>query len=159
MKGYLDTLEDALTGVLRRPDAFPRVRVVFTGSREWPSELRHVIGELLTTLNTETCGRVTLAHGKARGADLYAHRVALSLGFRVVPIPVRRGEWDLYGGRAGHMRNARMLDEVRPHLVLATIWQRSRGATGCRDNALARGIPCVTVDGELALLPRGRAML
>lgn len=159
MKGYLDTLEDVLTGVLRRPDAFPRIRVVFTGSREWPTDLGYVIDSLLTTLHVEAYGRVTLAHGNALGADKRAHRVARNLGFRVVPFPVRREEWDLNGGHAGHQRNARMLDEVRPHLVLATIWRRSRGATGCRDNALARGIPCVTVDEELALLPRVRATL
>jgi hypothetical protein len=102
---------------------------------------------------------VRLGHGRARGVDMAADRLGRALGWQVMPYPVSQREWDTYGKQAGHMRNARMLEAEQPHLVLALIWRGSRGSTGCRDNALGRGIPCVTIDEELALIPRASAML
>jgi ABC-type Fe3+-hydroxamate transport system substrate-binding protein len=91
--------------------------------------------------------------------DKAADRIARSRRWQVMPYPVSQREWNVYGGVAGHQRNARMLDAEQPDLVLALIWNRSRGATGCADNALGRGIPVVRIDQELALIPRASAML
>lgn len=158
MKGYLDALEDTLQGV-SGSTAGRRLRVVVTGSRDgWgfnPGPLVHSLAVVY-----DWYGRsVRLAHGNARGVDNAASRFGRSRMWEVVPYPVRRDEWAVYKGHGGHQRNARMLDTERPDLVLALIWHGSRGSTGCRDNALGRGIPCVTIDEELALVPRGSAML
>lgn len=48
-----------------------------------------------------------LIHGGARGADRLAARVALELGIPAVEVPAN---WDLYGKRAGYLRNTLMAD-------------------------------------------------
>lgn len=160
MKGYLDALEDILRGVPRiAPSIRPRLRVVWTASREWPRDMGHVAALVGSALYEHSGRDVQLAHGCARGGDQLAE--ALITHYRWTPrrYPVSGREWKIYGGYAGHQRNARMLEAEQPELVVALIWNRSRGATGCADNATARGIPVLRVDEELALLPRIRASL
>lgn len=155
--GYLDELEDLFR--LVRPNA-NRLRLTVTGSREWPEETgAYVVGSLFGVVQAHYGRFVRLAHGKARGVDAWADRIGHTLFWQVMPYPVSRREWAAHGGWAGHQRNARMLEIEQPDLVITMIHNASRGSTGCRDNALARGIPTLTVDDERALLPRGRAML
>jgi hypothetical protein len=153
VKGYLDALEDILQRSTNTR-SIDRLRVTVTGSRDgWPPTPRPLVLSLGVVY--DWFGRdVRLAHGKARGVDAAADRIARGRGWQVMPYPVKSHEWDVYGGQAGHMRNARMLEAEQPHLVLALIWRGSRGSTGCADNATARGIPVVRIDEELALLPR-----
>lgn len=54
--------------------------------------------------------------GGARGADELASEVASALGFAV---EVYHADWRRFGRRAGPIRNARMLIEGKPDLVLA----------------------------------------
>jgi hypothetical protein len=156
--GYLDALEDALQRVAGST-AGRKLKLTVTGSRDgWattPTPLVLCLGVIYDWYGTD----VRLAHGKARGIDLAADRFAYVRRWERAPYPVSSREWEAYGRMAGHQRNARMLETERPDLLLALIWRGSRGSTGCRDNALARGIPCVTVDEELARVPRGSAML
>lgn len=156
MSGYLDALELALRGV--RP-VRPRLHVVWTASRDWPDDLVGVADRIGDLLWTHHGRRVRLAHGAARGGDQLAEEQIARYRWQPGRYPVSRREWATVGGWAGHQRNARMLEAEQPDLVIALIHRRSRGATGCRDNALARGIPTVTVDDELALIPRVRARL
>lgn len=158
MKGYLDALEEVLQGIAGSTAGRP-LRLVVTGSRDgWgdqPAALIHSLGLVYDWHNRY----VRLGHGNARGIDTAAARFGRAHRWQIMPYPVRRQEWMTYGGSAGHQRNARMLEAERPDLVLALIWMRSRGSTGCADNALARGIPVLRIDEELALLPRARASL
>lgn len=159
MIGYLDALEDALQGVTRST-AGRKLKLTVTGSRDhgWgttPAPLAYCLGVVFDWYGRD----VRLSHGKARGIDMAADRIGRVRMWEIEPYPVTSYEWLTYGGYGGHQRNARMLQAEHPDLLLALIWRGSRGSTGCRDNALARGIPCVTVDEELAHLPRSRAML
>jgi hypothetical protein len=158
MIGYLDALEDVLQGV-SRSTAGRKLKLVVTGSRDgWattPAPLVHSLGVVYDWYGRE----VRLSHGRARGIDTAADQIGRAYGWQIMPYPVRQSDWRLHGRVAGHLRNARMLESEQPDLLLAFIWRGSRGSTGCRDNALARGISCVTVDEELARLPRGSAML
>ena len=157
--GYLDELEDHFR--LVRPSAVAdRLRLTVTGSRDWPPDTGPFILRSLFELIHAHYGRfVRLAHGQARGVDAWADRLGRALDWQIMPYPVSAREWRVNGGYAGHQRNARMLETEQPDLVIAMIHNASRGSTGCRDNALARGIPTLTVDDELALIRRGRATL
>lgn len=57
-----------------------------------------------------------IIHGGQKGADLLAGAIATELGMWVWPCPAA---WDYHGLSAGPRRNARMLAESRPDLVLA----------------------------------------
>lgn len=56
-----------------------------------------------------------IIHGGCRGADKIAGEVAMELGFKVIAFPA---EWDKYGKSAETIRNAKMLEEIRPDVVL-----------------------------------------
>lgn len=159
MRGYLDALEDILQGV-GRGTIGRGLRLVVTGSRDgWepaPAPLIACFDVIAGWYGRD----VRLAHGAARGVDTAADRMARTRRWpQPMRYPVSDREWQVYGKVAGHQRNARMLEAELPDLVLALIWNRSRGATGCADNALARGIPVLRIDEELAQLPRVRASL
>jgi hypothetical protein len=57
-----------------------------------------------------------IVHGDCRGADKIAGEVAMELGLKVIAFPA---EWGKYGKSAGPIRNAKVLEETRPDLVLA----------------------------------------
>lgn len=165
MKGYLDRLE----GILRAVPSVGVIRWTWTGSRtidalaeDGPLWRMAIVSQLQLAMDVvpNARGRIVISHGGARGADrLVDDTVEQLFGFRRRPYRVTDAEWARYGGWAGHQRNARMLETEAPHLLSALIKRRSRGTVGCRDNALARGIPVVQVDDEGLLLPRVRAML
>ena len=77
-----------------------------------------------------------LIHGGASGADALAGSWALE---RDIPVREFLAEWSLWGGRAGNMRNSKMLREGKPHMVVAF-----PGGSGTRDmvrKARLEGIP------------------
>jgi hypothetical protein len=155
--GYLDHLESILQVVQRSRGP---IGWVWTGSRRMPEHWAKAVTLQLDAaqriLGPRDCERVTIAHGDCgQGLDRAVDKLAREHGFRVRRFPVRQAEWNVWGGYAGHQRNARMLDGMVPGLVSAFIYEGSRGSTGCRDNALARGVPCVVISGEDDLaLPR-----
>lgn len=59
-----------------------------------------------------------LIHGAARGADSIGDEWARLRGVTPEPYPVTPEEWTFYGKRAGHRRNAQML-EAGPRLLVA----------------------------------------
>lgn len=58
----------------------------------------------------------TVIEGGAAGADRMARAWAERRGIEVVTF---RADWELYGKRAGSVRNLKMLREGRPDLVVA----------------------------------------
>ena len=77
-------------------------------------------------------------HGGARGADRMAGRWALNHG---IPAEVYEADWDRDGKAAGPIRNARMLAEGKPDLVLAL--PGGRGTADMVAKAEAAGVPVV----------------
>lgn len=55
-------------------------------------------------------------HGAAPGADMLAEAWAVE---HRVPVDAYRAEWELFGRRAGQLRNRQMLQVGRPGLVVA----------------------------------------
>ena len=123
------------------------MRILVTGSRDWPSE--PLIQQALMNwwLENDQPYDVTLVSGACpTGADAMAERVALTQGWTVELHPAN---WDRYGKRAGFVRNEQMV-ESKPDVCLAFIYNKSKGAT--MTDLMARGhdVPTRTwrLDGQ-----------
>lgn len=82
---------------------------------------------------------VTIRHGKAKGADTLAHRIAQTWGMKVQFI---EADWVTFGRGAGPIRNSRLVAmEPKADECLAFPTQGSRGTWDCVRKAAAAGIP------------------
>lgn len=121
------------------------MRVVVTGSRKWGDVV--ALRQALNDVQRKSGGmgeKMMLAHGAARGADRLAGIEAEALGWRVREFPVDEtidGPWP----GAGCERNARMLYDFAPDVVLAFPTAESRGTWDCIHKASDRGILVVIV--------------
>jgi hypothetical protein len=89
------------------------VRVLICGGRnfdDWPF-IVHVLDRMHARQPI-----TTLIEGGGTGADEFARRWARTRGIKVATYPA---DWERYPGRAGLIRNAQMLREGRPELVIA----------------------------------------
>jgi hypothetical protein len=127
------------------------MRILITGSRTW--DLYESISTRITEaildwvqdhpgLEKGPINWVTIVHGNCpKGADALADHFATKiLRCEVEPFDA---DWRQFGKRAGFVRNRRMVNTM-PDVCLAFIRDRSKGATGCRDLAKAKGIPTET---------------
>lgn len=80
-------------------------------------------------------------HGNATGADLLAGQWATARG---VPVQAYPAEWDLYGRAAGHIRNAQMIAEGKPTIVVA--FPGGPGTTNMKRQAREVRIPVLEID-------------
>ncbi len=79
-------------------------------------------------------------HGGAKGVDQIAGLWASHKGYPVTVYPAR---WDIYGRRAGYIRNKIMVDLAEAALV---VWDgKSKGTKHTMDLAVAAGLPLVIV--------------
>lgn len=84
---------------------------------------------------------IELMHGDAPGADRLADEWAQGkVAIRAFPAP-----WDALGNRAGPIRNQKMLDEGKPHLVIA--FPGGRGTADMVKRAETAKVPVVRVRG------------
>jgi hypothetical protein len=114
-------------------------RICITGSRAW-TDTAIIRNALLAAAARRQ--RVIIAHGDARGADRIAAAIALSLGYQTRAYPARWRNTD--GTRnwgAGFERNTRMLDDFKPHIVLAFHQDNSNGTADTIRKARERNIP------------------
>ena len=81
-------------------------------------------------------------HGGARGADDLAGKVAESLG---IPTRIFRADWDTHGRAAGMIRNRKMLEEGKPHFVMA--FPGGVGTEGMIKIARDGGVTVIVVAG------------
>ena len=112
------------------------MRVLVCGSR-------HFNDYELLEKTLETLGITTIIEGEARGADALARRYAERRGLDVLPFPAL---WDKYGRSAGPIRNAQMLSEGKPELVIAFRGPGSRGTQNMIDQAKKTGIEVRIID-------------
>jgi hypothetical protein len=112
------------------------MRVLVCGGRDFDD-----YALVANTLSGLPMRPIAIIHGGARGADALADRWAKA---RHVAIEEFRADWKMYGRAAGPMRNARMIDEGRPDLLVAFA-----GGAGTRDmvrQARAAGVQVIEVD-------------
>jgi hypothetical protein len=89
-------------------------RVLVCGGRDFTDQPR--VWSVLDHYHAESGGFGCIVHGAARGADTLAGAWASARGVFELPFPA---DWDLHGYSAGPIRNARMLHEGRPDVVIA----------------------------------------
>lgn len=77
-------------------------------------------------------------HGGATGADSLAGRWALDNAVEQSVFSVSKADWDKHGKAAGPLRNARMLAEGKPNLVVA--FPGGRGTEDMKRRARAAGV-------------------
>ncbi|MFD5451639.1 MULTISPECIES: SLOG family protein [Streptomyces] len=117
------------------------LKVVCTGSREWPTDnvaaIHRVLDELLLAK-----GRIFVAHGAAPGADRMVHLWVVktaSRDRRLVKLKTFPANWrpnGIFKRSAGFERNELMVDTVQPDIVLAFNHNNSGGTTHCTRYAI-----------------------
>jgi predicted polyphosphate/ATP-dependent NAD kinase len=83
----------------------------------------------------------TLVHGGARGADSLSGLWATTR--QVSDVRVYEADWKTHGKRAGPIRNIKMLDEEKPHVVIA--FPGGAGTANMIKLAKDKGIPVLHV--------------
>lgn len=114
------------------------MRVLVCGGRDYTDRAR--VKAVLDKLRAER-GIDALIHGGARGADALAAEWAAAAG---VPAQVFLADWSRNGRAAGPIRNAKMLIEGRPALVVA--FPGGRGTADMTRRARAAGVEIVEVN-------------
>lgn len=90
-------------------------RILVCGGREYANKER-VFKILDAAVRAMADRHITIIHGAATGADSLAELWAEERQVKSKAFPA---DWTAYGTRAGYMRNKQMLDEGKPHAVIA----------------------------------------
>ena len=108
------------------------MRILVCGGREYDDW-----AELDTTLRSllGARGDMYIIQGGAKGADFLARVWAEYVGVDWTEYPA---DWKQFGKRAGHIRNAQMLTEGEPDLVIA--FRGGRGTADMVNKATSAGI-------------------
>lgn len=112
-------------------------RVLVCGGRNYADSIHvcDVLGQYHAA-----CPIFLLIQGGANGADFHAKNWAHSAKVECVTVPA---EWDVYGHRAGPIRNQKMIDDYGPDVVIAF-----PGGHGTRDmlrRARSAGVPVIEI--------------
>lgn len=113
------------------------MRVLVCGGRQYHDQGR--VFAILDNLRA-TRGISAIIHGNAQGADALADRWARG---KVLTL-LFPAQWDRYGGRAGSVRNAKMLREGKPDLVVA--FPGGRGTADMMRKTREAGIELIRID-------------
>ncbi|XUM19809.1 DUF2493 domain-containing protein [Bradyrhizobium oligotrophicum S58] len=113
-------------------------RVLVCGGRDFTDANRiwSVLDHYLREADDFEC----LIQGEARGADRIAGEWADARSVRVLPFPA---DWNGLGNAAGAIRNAQMLREGRPTMVIA--FPGGRGTADMVDRAKRAGVPVLEI--------------
>ena len=94
-------------------------RILVCGGRGYDNQDRvnKILDKVVEAINGEKGTKsVRIIHGAATGADSLAARWAAGRGIDSTAYPA---DWGAYGKRAGYIRNKQMLEEGKPHAVIA----------------------------------------
>lgn len=108
------------------------MRVLVCGGRKYADDAA-VHRELEALLAKD--GWITIIEGGATGADKIAHDWAITNFHKVITV---RADWKTHGLAAGPIRNARMLKDYKPQLVLA--FPGGKGTANMVSQARAAGV-------------------
>lgn len=113
-------------------------RVLVCGGRDFTDANRiwSVLDHYLRAADNFAC----LIHGAARGADAISGEWAKA---RSVPVEVFPADWVQHGTLAGPIRNAQMLREGKPTLVIS--FPGGAGTRNMVDRAKRAGVPVLEI--------------
>jgi len=110
------------------------MKVLICGDRNWnhPED----IDAFVKTFPKDS----VIIEGECSGADIQAKTSAIRLGLKVEPYPAN---WNKYGKKAGVLRNTQMLEEGKPHLVIAfhDDLSKSKGTLNMVIQAYKKNVP------------------
>jgi hypothetical protein len=116
-------------------------RVLVCGGRDFDDAEKLV--DKLDTIKKESTPdgkKFVLIHGDARGADYLANSWAEFHKLKIKKFPAN---WKKFGKAAGHIRNAQMLEEGSPDLVVA--FPGGRGTENMIQQAKKYGVPVIKI--------------
>lgn len=90
------------------------MRVLICGGRHYCNQT--FFKQMLDHIQKDQGPFTLIIQGGAKGADYLAHLYAAKNGIKE---EIYNAEWDKYGNAAGAIRNAQMLKEGKPDLVVA----------------------------------------
>jgi hypothetical protein len=87
------------------------MRILVCGGRNYINDIKmkEVLDQYLLNIDV-------IIHGGARGADTLAGDWAFLMN---VPTEIYYADWNKHGRSAGHIRNAQMLKDGKPDLIIA----------------------------------------
>jgi hypothetical protein len=89
------------------------MRILVCGGRDFNDAL--TLGSWLGGIHKDR-GITLLIEGGAKGADAMAHAFAV---WAKIPVMTFEADWETHGRAAGPLRNAKMLSDGKPELVVA----------------------------------------
>jgi hypothetical protein len=114
------------------------VRILVCGGRHYSD--RDKVFLQLDWLAARYFGDLFLIEGGAQGADRWAREWRAD---RLIPGRTFLADWERLGKKAGPLRNARMLKEGRPDLVVA--FPGKRGTRNMIEQARAASVPVIRI--------------
>lgn len=118
------------------------MRVLICGSRHF-HDYEKLKKEVLNALPIGDHIETRVISGHARGADTLGERLAEDMGWGLDVFPA---DWKTHGKRAGPIRNAQMLREGKPDMVIAFRAENSRGTQNMINQAEKAGIEVRIID-------------
>lgn len=125
------------------------MKVIVAGGRDFTNY--HVAREVLVKLMDKTNGDLEIISGMARGADTLGILFAHEFGLAIHKFPAK---WNVYGKRAGYIRN---VDMASIGDMLIAFWDgKSRGTQHMINIAKEKGLKYIVLDytGEVKLIGR-----
>ena len=92
-----------------------KTRILVCGGRDY-SDAEWFDKCIMHLIQHVTPADILIIQGGARGADRLAKEWAERYGVEQIEF---RADWDRHGKAAGYIRNKQMLDEGKPHMVVA----------------------------------------
>lgn len=114
-------------------------RILVCGGRDYSDKAR--LFAVLDHYHAESGGFAVVIEGEARGADTLAREWAESRNIPVLKFPA---DWDRDGYAAGPIRNAQMIAEGKPTVVIA--FAGGRGTRNMITQARENWIPVLVIE-------------
>lgn len=128
------------------------MKILVCGGRDFNDYtlLRDTLYEIVNSRNLNyptdkygnTLPNVTIVHGGAKGADDLADQWAVA---NWCPVEEYKADWDTHKKAAGPIRNAKMLKESKPDLVVAFPTKASKGTWHMVKIAKAAGVETIVI--------------
>lgn len=110
--------------------------ICITGGRDF-EDVDFIVTRLLRLHEMYTF--TELITGMARGVDRVGYEFGIELGLKIHKYPITKSDWEQYGNSAGPRRNAEMLVQGKPDLVVA--FPGGRGTADMIRRSMGAGVP------------------